>query len=173
MSIKPDSLITEKDQLISYFKNGCKSSSLKIGTEHEKFLFDIKTKKPVNYRGYKSIQKIFEVLQFNGWIPIFDEKNLIGLKKNKKSITLEPGLQLELSGEPLSNIHDTCKEVNEYYDYQSNSIRDRIELIEYVLEKREAEPEMLKKFQEVLEMNKRTLKSYEKAKDSEKNVRQG
>ena len=58
----------------------------------------------------------------------------------------------------------TCKEVNEYYDYQSNSIRDRIELIEYVLEKREAEPEMLKKFQEVLEMNKRTLKSYEKAK---------
>lgn len=116
MSTHTDSLITDKEQLINYFNNGCKSSSLKIGTEHEKFLFNTKTKKPIDYKGQQSIQKIFEILESNGWIPIFEEKNLIGLKKNEKSITLEPGLQIELSGEPMNNIHDTCKEVNEYLD---------------------------------------------------------
>ena len=39
-----------KENLINYFKLGeKKSSAFKIGTEHEKFLFDIKTKKPVDF----------------------------------------------------------------------------------------------------------------------------
>ena len=116
MPIDTNSLITDKDQLINFFKSGSKSSDLKIGTEHEKFLFNIKTKKPIAYQGPQSIEKIFELLEQNGWIPIYDEKSVIGLKKNNKSITLEPGLQIELSGEPLHSVHETCKEVNEYLD---------------------------------------------------------
>ena len=114
MSVELDSFITDKEQLIKYFKNGAKSTSLKIGTEHEKFLFNIKNNQPISYTGSQSIEKIFQLLEGRGWIPIYDGPNPIGLKKNNKSITLEPGLQIELSGEPLNNIHETCKEVNEY-----------------------------------------------------------
>ena len=39
---------------------------------------------------------------------------IIALKKDNQSITLEPGGQLELSGAPLENIHQTCNEVNEH-----------------------------------------------------------
>lgn len=116
MEIDTNSLIVDKEQLINFFKDGSKASGLKIGTEHEKFLFNIKTKKPIGYQGPQSIEKIFELLEQNGWIPIHDEKCVIGLKKNNKSITLEPGLQIELSGEPLDSVHETCKEVNEYLD---------------------------------------------------------
>ena len=114
MPVELDSFITDKEQLIKYFKNGAKSTSLKIGTEHEKFLFNIKNNQPISYTGSQSIEKIFQLLEGRGWIPIYDGPNPIGLKKNNKSITLEPGLQIELSGEPLNNIHETCKEVNEY-----------------------------------------------------------
>ena len=72
----------------------------------------MKTKKPISYQGNNSIETIFHLLEQNGWIPIYDEGNVIGLKKNNKSITLEPGLQIELSGEPLNSVHETCKEVN-------------------------------------------------------------
>ena len=108
--------ITSKQQLIDYFHSGSKKQNLKIGTEHEKFLFHVKTKKPISYQGNNSIETIFHLLEQNGWIPIYDEANVIGLKKNNKSITLEPGLQIELSGEPLNSVHETCKEVNEYLD---------------------------------------------------------
>ena len=114
MPVELDSFITDKEQLINYFKNGAKSTSLKIGTEHEKFLFNTKNNQPITYTGSQSIEKIFQLLEGRGWIPIYDGPNPIGLKKNNKSITLEPGLQIELSGEPLNNIHETCKEVNEY-----------------------------------------------------------
>ncbi len=115
MTMEPlDNIITDKEQLINYFRAGSKPSFLKIGTEHEKFLFNTKNNKPISYRGPQSIEKIFQLLEINGWIPIQDGNNIIGLKKNNKSITLEPGLQIELSGEALHSIHETCKEVNDY-----------------------------------------------------------
>ena len=109
-----DNFITNKEQLVEYFRKGSKSTFLKIGTEHEKFLFNVKNNKPISYTGSQSIETIFQLLEQNGWIPIYDEDKIIGLTKNNKSITLEPGLQIELSGEALSNIHETCKEVNDY-----------------------------------------------------------
>ena len=95
MTMEPlDNIITDKEQLINYFRAGSKPSFLKIGTEHEKFLFNTKNNKPISYRGPQSIEKIFQLLEINGWIPIQDGNNIIGLKKNNKSITLEPGLQI-------------------------------------------------------------------------------
>jgi glutamate--cysteine ligase len=52
--------IENKKNLVDYFINGSKEkSSWKIGTEHEKFLFDIKNKNPIPYEGAISITKIF------------------------------------------------------------------------------------------------------------------
>jgi len=103
-----------KNDLINYFLSGSKKKFLKIGTEHEKFLFNKISKKPISYAGNISIIKIFSILKKNGWKEIKEVTNILGLTKNKKNITLEPGLQLELSGVTVKNIHETCNEVNLY-----------------------------------------------------------
>jgi glutamate--cysteine ligase len=103
-----------KENLINYFSDGeKKEENLKIGTEHEKFLFNLETKKPVDF-SEKGIKGIFNILKQNGWNEIKENNNVIGLKKDNLSITLEPGLQIELSGAPCHNIHETCREVNLY-----------------------------------------------------------
>ncbi len=107
--------IENKQQLIDYFFQGSKTKdSWRIGTEHEKFLFDIKTKKSIPYEGEVSILKIFSELIKNDWVPVKEGKNILGLVKDKKNITLEPGLQFELSGDAVQNIHQTCNEINSY-----------------------------------------------------------
>jgi len=105
-------MITSKKHLIEYFKSGIKvSEKFKIGIEHEKFLFDLNTNKRVNYQ---TILKMFKALYEFGWKPILENENIIGLKKNGKSITLEPGNQIELSGDQLNNIHEACSESQDY-----------------------------------------------------------
>ena len=104
--------IKNKTQFIEYFTSGIKSSSdLKIGVEQEKFLFDKKNKKRIDY---SKLKKIFENLKKNNWSPIFEKNNIIGLSRGKQRITTEPGLQCELSGEPLETIHKVCSESSNY-----------------------------------------------------------
>ena len=51
-----------------------------------------------------------------GWDPIIDAGNIIGLaeQSGQGAISLEPGGQFELSGAPLENLHQTCKESNRH-----------------------------------------------------------
>ena len=105
-------MITTKEQIIKYFQSGIKElKNFKIGIEHEKFLFDLNTNKRVNYQ---TILKMFKGLYEFGWKPIFENENIIGLKKSGKSITLEPGNQIELSGDKLNHIHEACAESQDY-----------------------------------------------------------
>jgi glutamate--cysteine ligase len=70
---------------------------------------------PLPYDGPRSIRAMLEGLRDRfGWTPIFEQGNIIGLEKDGANISLEPGGQLELSGAPLENIHQTCDEVNEH-----------------------------------------------------------
>lgn len=102
------------DDLINYFGEGCKpESDWKIGTEHEKFGYCKDTLKPIPYDGERSIKAILEGLQERyQWTPVFEGEYLIGLTKEGANVSLEPGGQLELSGAPLDNIHQTCDEVH-------------------------------------------------------------
>ncbi len=104
-----------KDILISKFSDGCKNKKdWKIGTEHEKFGFIKKNLSPI---GIKEIQKIFSKLSITyGWNKVYENKNIIELRKNGSSITLEPGGQIELSGQPLENLFQICHEVNQHHD---------------------------------------------------------
>ena len=105
-------MITSKEHIIKYFNSGIKKKDkLKIGIEHEKFLFSLDTNKRVDYQ---TILKMFKALYEFGWKPILEDKNIIGLKKLGKSITLEPGNQIELSGDKLENIHEACSESQNY-----------------------------------------------------------
>ncbi len=105
-------MINSKEQIIKYFNSGIKDTKdFKIGIEHEKFLFNKNNNTRVNY---SKIKEMFAALLEFGWNPILEKQNIIGLNKAGKNITLEPGNQIELSGDKLSNIHEACAES---YDY--------------------------------------------------------
>jgi len=105
-------MINSKEQIIKYFNSGIKErKNFKIGIEHEKFLFNRNNNTRVNY---SKIKEMFTALLEFGWNPILEKGNIIGLNKGGKNITLEPGNQIELSGEKLNNIHEACAES---YDY--------------------------------------------------------
>ena len=50
-----------------------------------------------------------------GWAPVTEARHLIGLNKNGAMFRFVGG-QLELSGAPLSTIHETCDEVNTHLE---------------------------------------------------------
>jgi len=105
-------MIKSKEQIIDYFKSGIKQTkNFKIGIEHEKFLFNNMDNKRIDY---SKIKEMFSALLEFGWNPLLEEKNIIGLNKGGKNITLEPGNQIELSGDKLNNIHEACAESQDY-----------------------------------------------------------
>jgi len=105
-------MITHKEHIINYFNSGIKDTKdFKIGIEHEKFLFDQNNNERADY---KIILKMFNALNEFGWKPIMEKQNIIGLQKEGKNITLEPGNQIELSGDKLNNIHEACAESHDY-----------------------------------------------------------
>ena len=105
-------MIKYKNEIINYFKSGIKETKdFKIGIEHEKFLFDNKNNKRVNYQ---KIKEMFAALLEFGWNPVYEKENIIGLNKGGRNITLEPGNQIELSGDKLNHIHEGCSESQDY-----------------------------------------------------------
>ena len=105
-------MINTKKKIIQYFETGIKDKKdFKIGIEHEKFLFNNQNNKRIDYL---KIKEMFSVLQEFGWKPILEKENIIGLNKGGKNITLEPGNQIELSGDKLNHIHEACAESHDY-----------------------------------------------------------
>ena len=105
-------MINSKEQIIKYFNSGIKNTKdFRIGIEHEKFLFNNKNNKRIDY---SKIKEMFAALLEFGWTPILEKNNIVGLNKGGKNITLEPGNQIELSGDKLNHIHEACAESQDY-----------------------------------------------------------
>lgn len=105
--------LDHKDQLVAYMESGCKPRvDWRIGTEHEKFAYDLETLRPLAYEGEKGIAAVLEGFRRFGWQPVTEDGKTIALTRDGGSITLEPGGQIELSGAPLGDLHETCREVH-------------------------------------------------------------
>jgi glutamate--cysteine ligase len=111
-----DTPITSVNELADWMAAGCKpKQDWRIGTEHEKFVFYTESLDPVPYEGERSIRALLDGMATAlGWEPIIDAGKIIGLvgPSGEGAISLEPGGQFELSGGPLENIHETCRESN-------------------------------------------------------------
>ncbi|MDB5381058.1 MAG: glutamate--cysteine ligase [Rhodospirillales bacterium] len=108
--------IADKAQLAGWFAAGSKPrEDWAIGTEHEKFGFyrDGLASPPYAPAG---IEALLKALQPRGFEPIMDKGNVIGLKRDGGSISLEPGGQFELSGAPLPDLHGTHDELHAHLD---------------------------------------------------------
>lgn len=107
--------IVSVQQLADYIAIGCKpASAYRIGTEHEKFGFHHTTLASPPYEP-AGIRAVLEGIQAQGWAPITDHGNPIGLKRNGASVSLEPAGQLELSGAPLETLHETADEMAAHF----------------------------------------------------------
>ncbi|MGH6827994.1 MAG: glutamate--cysteine ligase [Rhizomicrobium sp.] len=105
--------IQSRDDLVQFLANGTKPApAWRIGTEHEKFVYDLKTLKPLGYEGRPGIRQLLEGMTRFGWTPVKEGENITGHSLGGASLSLEPGGQFELSGAALKNIHETCAEVN-------------------------------------------------------------
>lgn len=106
------------EQLAEYMESGCKpKSDWRIGTEHEKFGFLTDSRAPLPYEGNRSIKALLEGLRdrFN-WEPVLEQDKIIGLTRNGANVSLEPGGQFELSGAPVSSVHETAAELQNHFD---------------------------------------------------------
>ncbi len=115
--------------LVRWLEEGSKpKADWRIGTEHEKFVFTPGSFSRADYDGPSGIQAVLERLAAGDWDRVEEEGRLIGLRKGRQSITLEPGGQLELSGAPLATIHETCDEINSHL-HELRSIGDSLGLV--------------------------------------------
>jgi len=107
--------IESRDELVAWFEAGCKPKArFRVGTEHEKFPFTLKGRRPVPYEGPRGIRALLDGMRdILGWEPIMEGANVIGLADvtGGGAISLEPGGQFELSGAPLETVHQTAREL--------------------------------------------------------------
>lgn len=104
-------LIESRDDLLRHLSKGCRpAEQWRIGTEHEKFVYDGRTLKPAAYDAKPGIRGLLEGMTRFGWAPVREGQNIIGATMAGASLSLEPGGQFELSGAPLKTIHETCAE---------------------------------------------------------------
>ncbi len=86
-----------------------------VGAEYEKFGFV--GGEPLRYRsrrGRPGIETLFAALEERGWEALRDRDVVVGMRRGKASIALEPGGQVELSGSPLPTVHEVVAEMTAY-----------------------------------------------------------
>jgi len=119
------SIIEKKYELEAYFHDAGKPpEQWRVGTEYEKVGIDRTTGKAIPYFGPRGVDRILrELIDRYGWQPEEQDGNIIALTRDKAQITLEPGGQIELSGEPCDSIHCTYGEFTQH-------IRELLEVAE-------------------------------------------
>ena len=127
-STASDTPITHRDQLVAVLASGEKPrDAWRIGTEHEKFGFRLDDLRPPTFDGERGIEALLKRLTRFGWTPDEENGRVIALTRDQASVTLEPAGQLELSGAPLSTIHQTCKEVGTHLN-EVRQVADELQL---------------------------------------------
>lgn len=107
--------ITSVRQLAEHIAVGCKPpGAFTIGTEHEKFGFRTDDFTPPPYTP-GGIRAVLDGMAVDGWTPILDRDQPIGLKRGPASVSLEPAGQLELSGATLPDLHATAAELDAHF----------------------------------------------------------
>jgi len=118
----PSQPVDSRDDLVAWIAAGAKpAQQWRIGTEHEKFLFQVDTLQPVPYAGPRGVRALMQgLIDRFGWLPILEGENIVALKRPEGeaggTVSLEPGGQFELSGEPVGTVHDVGAETQAHLD---------------------------------------------------------
>ncbi|MFN4037830.1 MAG: glutamate--cysteine ligase [Erythrobacter sp.] len=112
-----DPIIESLDQLVTPMVKGEKpKDQWRIGTEHEKLVYKKSDHRAPSYDEPCGIRDLLMGLTEFGWTPVEEGGNVIALKGADGAVSLEPAGQLELSGAPLVNLHQTCAETGRHLE---------------------------------------------------------
>lgn len=110
-------IIETRAQLVAPMIKGEKpKSDWRIGTEHEKFVYCNTNFHAPTYEEPGGIRDILMAMTKFGWKPVYEGENVIALQGSDGAVSLEPSGQLELSGAPLENLHQTCAETGRHLE---------------------------------------------------------
>lgn len=102
----------QKTDLLNLYKKGCKKEQ-NIGLEYERIPIFSSTMKTADYSSQFGVCNFLRSFaREENWDYITDDFNIIGLKQEHDTITLEPGCQLELSIKPEKTIFDLKKKID-------------------------------------------------------------
>jgi glutamate--cysteine ligase len=107
-------LIERYEQLVAYFETACKPrANWRIGTEYEKVAVWANSGRAVPFSG--GIEDVLRRLaERYAWEPILEDGRIVALQGEGATITLEPGAQLELSGQQCDSVHCAQREFVEH-----------------------------------------------------------
>ncbi|MET0587666.1 MAG: glutamate--cysteine ligase [Novosphingobium sp.] len=86
----------------------------RIGTEHEKLVYSTSDFHAPSYFEPGGIRDLLLAMQQYGWEPVEEGGTVIAMSGEDGAVSLEPAGQLELSGAPLENLHQTCAETGRH-----------------------------------------------------------
>lgn len=105
------------EEIVNYIKKGEKNKEdFKIGVEFEHFVVDKDSLKTISYYGEEGVGQSLKELEEMGWEAGYEGEYILELIKGNKTITLEPGSQLELSIKAQRRIKDIEREYLEFLD---------------------------------------------------------
>lgn len=114
----PVVVIDSIDHLVEELHRACKPrEAWRIGTEYEKLAVRPADGRAVPFSGATGIEAALTLLAERfGWEPLLEEGRVVALRRGAASITLEPGGQIELSGEPWKTVHETAREFRQHIE---------------------------------------------------------
>ncbi len=123
MPTEHDSEPLTPDALVDFFARAARPdrSTHLVGTELEKFGVVFGPEGTVTTPTFEDhiAPTLSGLAEQFGWQPGSDrgiDGQTVDLVRDGASITLEPGGQFELSGAPLTNVHETCAEFSQHYE---------------------------------------------------------
>ncbi len=104
--------VEKKEDLIRYFEQGSKpSDQWRVGSEYEKIAVSARDGRALPFSGPNGVEAILKYLvDHHGYEPEDEHGRVIALRGEHAAITIEPGGQIELSGEQCDTIHCANRE---------------------------------------------------------------
>lgn len=108
-----DLVVEDRIQLIEYFFQAAKPrKDWRIGTEYELLGVSRNSGRAARYSGRRGIERILHALAASlEWVPQDESGHVIALQGERANVALEPGAQIELSGEQCETVHCAYKEL--------------------------------------------------------------
>lgn len=106
----------DKKEILELFKSGCKPcEEHQIGIEYERLPIFSATSKAADYSSEFGICNFLrDFAKEENWDYITDDYNIIGLKQEHDTVTLEPGCQIELSLKPEHTIDKLKNKIDKF-----------------------------------------------------------
>jgi glutamate--cysteine ligase len=111
-------LVETREQLLRYFETGAKPrAQWRVGSEYEKIAVSAQDGRALPFSGPGGVEEILRrLVDRYGYEPEEEHGRILALRGERAAITVEPGGQIELSGEQCETIHCAHREFSRHIE---------------------------------------------------------